>query len=105
MYGKRRLLTVAALLIGLWILGITGYVVIEGWGVLDAVYMTTISLTTVGYNEVHPLSSAGRIFTALLIAMGVGFFSMPLGYWQRQFLRDILRDFWEKGKGKRPFPN
>jgi voltage-gated potassium channel len=79
MYGRRRLLTVAVLLLGLWILGITGYVVIEGWGVLDAVYMTTISLTTVGYNEVHPLSSAGRIFTALLIAMGVGFFFYALG--------------------------
>jgi voltage-gated potassium channel len=49
MYGKRRLLTVAALLVGLWILGITGYVIIEGWNVLDAIYMTTISLTTVGY--------------------------------------------------------
>lgn len=79
MYGKRRLLTVAALLIGLWILGITGYVIIEGWNVLDAIYMTTISLTTVGYDEVHPLSPAGRIFTALLIAMGVGFFFYALG--------------------------
>ncbi|MBW2164336.1 MAG: two pore domain potassium channel family protein, partial [Deltaproteobacteria bacterium] len=69
MYDKRRLLTVALLLFGLWILGVTGYVIIEGWGILDAVYMTTISLTTVGYDEVHPLSPAGRIFTALLIAM------------------------------------
>ncbi|MCK4426758.1 MAG: potassium channel family protein, partial [Deltaproteobacteria bacterium] len=74
MYGKRRLLTVAVLLLGLWILGVTGYVIIEGWDVLDAVYMTTISLTTVGYDEVHPLSPAGRIFTVLLIAMGVGLF-------------------------------
>ena len=74
MYGKRRLLTVALLLLGLWILGVTGYVIIEGWDVLDAIYMTTISLTTVGYNEVHPLSPAGRIFTVLLIAMGVGLF-------------------------------
>jgi voltage-gated potassium channel len=64
MYGKRRLLTVAALLVSLWILGITGYVIIEGWDVLDAIYMTNISLTTVGYDEVHPLSLAGRIFTA-----------------------------------------
>ena len=79
MYGKRRLLTIAALLIGLWILGITGYVIIEDWDVLDAVYMTTISLTTVGYDEVHPLSPAGRIFTALLIVLGVGFFFYALG--------------------------
>jgi voltage-gated potassium channel len=64
MYDKRRLLTVAALLIGLWILGITGYVIIEDWNILDAIYMTTISLTTVDYDEVHPLSPAGRIFTA-----------------------------------------
>ncbi len=47
---------------------------IEGWGLLDAVYMTAISLTTVGYTEVNHLSNNGRIFTILLITLGVGFY-------------------------------
>ena len=52
--------------------GITGYMVIEGWSLLDAAYMTIITLTTVGYEEVHPLSSTGRIFTIFLMVAGVG---------------------------------
>ena len=52
--------------------GIVGYMVIEGWSLLDAAYMTIITLTTVGYEEVHPLSSTGRIFTIFLMVAGVG---------------------------------
>ena len=52
--------------------GIVGYMVIEGWSLLDAAYMTIITLTTVGYEEVHPLSSTGRIFTILLMVASVG---------------------------------
>ena len=52
--------------------GITGYMVIEGWSLLDAAYMTIITLTTVGYEEVNPLSSTGRIFTIFLMVAGVG---------------------------------
>jgi voltage-gated potassium channel len=47
--------------------------VIEGWSFIDALYMTVITLATVGYGEVHEISSYGRIFTVLLIFMGVGF--------------------------------
>jgi voltage-gated potassium channel len=46
--------------------------VIEGWSPGESFYMTVITLTTVGYGEVHPLSAVGRIFTALLIFLGVG---------------------------------
>ena len=52
--------------------GIAGYVVIEHWNLLDAFYMTLITITTVGYGEVHPLSGAGKLFTSSLIAGGVG---------------------------------
>ncbi len=53
--------------------GTLGYMVIEGWGWLDALYMTVITLATVGYGEVHPVSPTGRIFTIVLIFVGVGF--------------------------------
>jgi voltage-gated potassium channel len=52
--------------------GVSGYMIIEGWSFLDALFMTLITITTVGYNEVHPLSTGGRIFSSFLILGGVG---------------------------------
>jgi len=52
--------------------GTLGYVVIEGFSVLDAVYMTVTTMATVGFGEIHPLSPAGRLFTIFLIILGVG---------------------------------
>lgn len=52
--------------------GTAGYVLIEGWNAWDAFYMTVITVTTVGYREVHQLSPAGEAFTVLLILGGVG---------------------------------
>jgi len=55
------------------IVGTAGYMIIEGWNFLDSIYMTVTTIATVGYGEVNKLSSAGRIFTILLIFFGVGF--------------------------------
>lgn len=52
--------------------GTLGYRLIEGWRWLDGLYMTVITVSTVGTLEVHPLSDSGRIFTCLLILFGVG---------------------------------
>lgn len=52
--------------------GTLGYILLEGMTLIDAFYMTVITLTTVGFGEVQPLSSAGRIFTTGLIVLGVG---------------------------------
>ncbi len=59
--------------------GTIGYRVVEGWGWLDAFYMTVITVSTVGITEVHPLSDAGRLFTTLLIFGGVGVMAYSLG--------------------------
>ncbi|MEZ5358055.1 MAG: NAD-binding protein [Candidatus Zixiibacteriota bacterium] len=50
--------------------GTLGYSVIEGWGFMDSLYMTVITLSTVGFKEVHPLSDAGQMFTTFLILFG-----------------------------------
>jgi voltage-gated potassium channel len=51
--------------------GTVGYVAIEGWPLLDALYMTVTTISTVGFMEVHALSQMGRLFTMLLIVSGV----------------------------------
>ena len=53
--------------------GTIGYMLIEGWGLMDALYMTLITISTVGYFEVQPLGFPGRIFTMALVISGVGF--------------------------------
>lgn len=53
------------------LVGTAGYRLIEGWNYFDALYMTVITLTTVGFNEVHPLSPRGQVFTMFLALGGI----------------------------------
>jgi voltage-gated potassium channel len=61
-----------ALLILVIVIGTVGYHVIEGWAFLDCVYMTVITIFTVGFHEVGDLSNLGRIFTIFIIFSGAG---------------------------------
>ncbi|MDE2490315.1 MAG: NAD-binding protein [Elusimicrobia bacterium] len=72
---RDRLFGVAALLAACLAVGTVGYRLIEGWSFLDSLYMTVITVATVGYGEVHPLSPGGRVFTMLLILGGIGLFT------------------------------
>lgn len=65
-------LVVVAAIFAVVVIGTVGYRLIEGWGLLDSLYMTVTTIFTVGFNEVHPLSRAGSIFTVVLIFGGVG---------------------------------
>ncbi|MBU2622942.1 MAG: potassium channel protein [Proteobacteria bacterium] len=74
------------------IIGTTGYMMIEGWDLLDSMYMTIITLTTVGYGEVHSVSRAGRIFTMLLVFFGVGFCLYIAGAMVQFMVEGRIRD-------------
>jgi voltage-gated potassium channel len=69
---ERRLLNIGLIFGSIIVLGGVGYALIEGWPWIDAFYMAIITVTTVGFAEVHPLTPAGRLFTAVLIMLGVG---------------------------------
>ena len=71
MSSMRRLLWGICALVIIIIAGVIGYIVIEEWSFIDALYMTIVTITTVGYAEVHPLSVGGRIFSIFLIVGGV----------------------------------
>ncbi len=70
--------------------GVIGYRAIEGWSVFDSLYMTVISLTTVGFGETHPLSLGGKAFTMLLIITGVGSFAYIIRNISLQFLQPFF---------------
>ncbi len=72
MHPFQRLLPAAILLSIIFGLGITGYCLLEGWSVLDSAYMVVITLFTIGFAEVHPLSRSGQVFTMLIAVAGVG---------------------------------
>ena len=54
------------------VVGVAGYMLIDGWNLLDSFYMVIITISTVGYTEVHQQGAAGRLFTAGVIVVGVG---------------------------------
>src|SRR5215213_5940017 len=54
------------------VVGVFGYIMFEGWSFADAVYMTVITVTTVGYREVRPLDTSGQLWTMALLITGVG---------------------------------
>ncbi len=59
--------------------GTFGYALIEKWPLFDSLYMTVITLATVGFKEVHELSPEGKLFTILLIVSGTGIIAYALG--------------------------
>ena len=81
-----RILKILLILLGLVIFGATGFVLTgdpalppgESWSFLDALFMAVITLTTVGYGEVHRLSTGGRIFAMVYLFIGFGAFSYGL---------------------------
>lgn len=70
--STKKLISILILLLLILIAGILGYHLIEGWSFFDSLYMTVITLATVGYSEIHPLSRGGRLFTILMIMGGMG---------------------------------
>lgn len=79
-------------------IGTFGYVAIEGWSVFDAFYMTAISITTVGFGETKPLSPEGKIFTILIIFVGLGAAAVFASHLAKAFLESHFKNFFGASK-------
>ena len=73
MEGTRHLTFALSISILILAFGTIGYMTIEGWPFIDALYMTVITISTVGFKEVNQVGAAGRVFTIILVFSGVGF--------------------------------
>lgn len=73
--------------------GTIGYTIVEGWSLLDSLYMTVITLSTVGFGEVHKLSYTGKIFTISLVVLGVAGAAYTIGVIGQFIIEGELRKF------------
>jgi len=82
----RRLLWPLLVVLALLVVGTAGYQLVEGWAWFDALYMTVITITTVGFLEVHPMGPGGRVFTMALALGGV----FTAFYAAAEFIRAVV---------------
>jgi voltage-gated potassium channel len=85
-------ISIAALAV-LVLVGTGGYMLIEGWRLLDAFYMTIITIATVGYREVHELSDQGMIYTSVLVIFGVSVLWYTIGKFAQIMFEGQLESF------------
>ncbi len=76
---QKRVIAAASLIVSVLVIGTIGYTILEGWNLFDSFYMTVITIATVGFHEVAQLSKQGRVFTVILIFMGIGTASYSIG--------------------------
>jgi voltage-gated potassium channel len=94
-----RLIGIA--LAGLALVGTAGFHFIEGWPWFDGFYMVVTTFTTIGYQEVHPLSHAGRVFNVALILAGVSLVFLGIGSLTQALLEFELASFFGRRKMER----
>lgn len=78
------------------VVGTAGYMLIEGWSLSDAFYMVAMTVTTVGFGEVRPLSTAGRLFTIGLIGAGVMLVWYTMSLLVSTIVESSVRQRWER---------
>jgi len=98
--GFRSVQFAIILLAGIVLIGIIGFIFFENYSLLDAIYMTIITMSTVGYGEVEPLSNEGQIFTTFLIIFSFGIFAYAITTLTRYIVDGIFRHYFMDAKIK-----
>jgi len=86
---KSKIYIALSLLVLLIVIGVFGYIYIANYSFVDAFYMTVITITTVGFGEVHPLDANGKLFTIILILTSITIFG---------YLVSVISDYFINGK-------
>lgn len=97
----RRAAVIGAVLLFTVCIGTVGFQLIEDYSVFDAFYMTLITITTVGYQEIHTLSHAGRVFNSFLIVFGVSVMFLAVGAVTQTIIELELQDRYGRRRKKR----
>jgi len=101
MKAFRNLRVIGALLVLVMAIGTAGYHYIEHWPWFDGFYMVVTTLTTIGYQEVHPLSHAGRVFNVFVILAGVSLLLLGVGALSQALLEFELQSFFGRRRMER----
>jgi len=101
MPALRHLRKIGILLLLVVAIGTAGYRYIEGWSWFDGFYMVITTLTTIGYQEVHPLSHAGRVFNVFVIVSGVSLLLLGVGLLSQALLEFELQSFFGRRRMER----
>jgi len=97
----RRIVLIAALIVFTMLIGTVGFRLLENYPLFDAFYMTLITITTVGYQEIRPLSHAGRVFNSFLILFGVSAMFVAVGAMTQTIIELQLQDRYGERRKKR----
>jgi voltage-gated potassium channel len=87
------------------ILGVLGYSIIEKYPFLEALYMTIITIATVGFREVAPLSQSGKIFTIVLILVSFSIYAYVISNFTRYIVSGIFTNYFKKKKVEKRINN
>ena len=98
---QNRLLWIAGLIVLVLGIGTAGFVLIENYPVFDAFYMSVITITTVGYMELHPLSTAGRVFNTFLLLFGVSIMFFAVGAITQTVIETQFNDVFQKRRARK----
>jgi voltage-gated potassium channel len=97
---KTRLVLIIAAISLVLVVGTTGFTLIAGYPVFDALYMTLTTMTTVGYMEVHPLTRTGRIFNIFLVLFGVSVMFFAIGVMTEYIIKLQFGEYFGKRRLK-----
>lgn len=102
---KLRLITIIALLLAVFLLGLFGYAFIEDWSFHESAYMTIITISSVGFQEIRPLSTAGRTFTIILIILGMSIVFYGFTTITAAFVEGLVKEIIRRRKMERTIKN
>jgi voltage-gated potassium channel len=97
----RRIAVIGGLVLFALAFGMVGFMLVAGYSAFDAFYMTVVTISTVGYEEIHPLSPAGRIFNSVLILFGVSVMFFAVGVMTQTIIEIELHDIFGKRRARR----